>query len=1113
MKKGLLLLASVVAAALMPICVAAQDEAPVASPGYLDCNGSNRYMLIPNDETAFGIAADGARTISLKAKVAVNPGSYSLFSTRVRKSGNDTTGACIYTLISGSTKATSVSANFPSSSSWTAFHSNRWSEMTTDEGWVYLCWTYSATDETSHFYIIDEATEVDADGISDYDYTATHSTGVEMPSYCDPIVGANYTMSNSQWSVSNLTQFFNGAIDDVRMYDGFFSAEEVLADRSSEKPLEIEGKSVIAAYNFDEIEGATVKDISGNEHDGTLYNFPTYFIPVYYTVNITAPADDANGSFVVYNGEEVVEDGASLLEGTELKIVATPEFGYKLSTVKVNDEAIEANEDGEYVYTVAADATISVEFEAITYEAVNQTTTQTGRYITSVTLTDAKGNTGAVAGGGSTRNRKVYLDNTSTIVDINRGVDVNISVVGGGEWMHEYLFIDYNADGVFTPAIEDNKVTKDSELVSYNLYSSDNGNSWYNSLGVQNTAEKANYASINGPSPAFPAFKIPENIAPGKYRARFLLSWNTIDATGTNTFDGNTLGTNGGAIIDFVINVTLPTRTVSVANSNEELGAVAITDSEETSITTSDAVEVVAKPVDPAKFYNWTDGDGAEVSKDATYSYTGADDITLTANYGYEVSVDAKHATVTFADEEGNAIEGNIIPVGAKVVATVTPEDDMLFTSFAVADDEEAALSEDNTYEFTADKPYSISVVYTPKWDHADGNITSSYASSRYITSIKISDEKGNSYTVYGPGNDGAIRPVYSDQVDVVIETIAGQKLTFEPTGSGEWQQTYVYLDKNNDGLFTTDFDENGAVTEDSELLSSNGYRFDGTNWIDSKGEACASNRGDLYYNSAIPDVVIPADLPEGTYRMRYKGDWDCTDAYGNTASNNLIQANAGTIIDFTLKIRNSKHNVAVKSSNDNYGIAFISTEETKEIETDESATLIARATEPAEFMGWYDADDNLVSKDGEYAYDGIFDINYTAKFGFEITYSATDHGGIVVETDDEETVKSGDILLGDTYVLVLVEADSGYVVSSFTVNGYDTELDEDGVCELKMNNKYDVKVEFDTESGVESIAVAAQDTEAEYFDLTGARVNSKNLTPGIYIRRSAQKAQKVIIK
>jgi hypothetical protein len=163
--------------------------------------------------------------------------------------------------------------------------------------------------------------------------------------------------------------------------------------------------------------------------------------------------------------------------------------------------------------------------------------------------------------------------------------------------------------------------------------------------------------------------------------------------------------------------------------------------------------------------------------------------------------------------------------------------------------------------------------------------------------------------------------------------------------------------------------------------------------------------------------------------------------------------------------------------------------------------------------MGWYDADDNLVSKDGEYAYDGIFDINYTAKFGFEITYSATDHGGIVVETDDEETVKSGDILLGDTYVLVLVEADSGYVVSSFTVNGYDTELDEDGVCELKMNNKYDVKVEFDTESGVESIAVAAQDTEAEYFDLTGARVNSKNLTPGIYIRRSAQKAQKVIIK
>ena len=51
--------------------------------------------------------------------------------------------------------------------------------------------------------------------------------------------------------------------------------------------------------------------------------------------------------------------------------------------------------------------------------------------------------------------------------------------------------------------------------------------------------------------------------------------------------------------------------------------------------------------------------------------------------------------------------------------------------------------------------------------------------------------------------------------------------------------------------------------------------------------------------------------------------------------------------------------------------------------------------------------------------------------------------------------------------------------------------------------------------SGVENIAIEAAeaDTEAAYYNLQGVRVNNANLTPGIYIRRTASSATKVYVK
>ncbi|MDE6082138.1 MAG: hypothetical protein K2F70_07710, partial [Muribaculaceae bacterium] len=55
----------------------------------------------------------------------------------------------------------------------------------------------------------------------------------------------------------------------------------------------------------------------------------------------------------------------------------------------------------------------------------------------------------------------------------------------------------------------------------------------------------------------------------------------------------------------------------------------------------------------------------------------------------------------------------------------------------------------------------------------------------------------------------------------------------------------------------------------------------------------------------------------------------------------------------------------------------------------------------------------------------------------------------------------------------------------------------------------------LDITSGVENITVDVEEANGpvEFWNLQGVKVNSENLTPGIYIRRQGQKAEKVVIR
>ncbi len=61
---------------------------------------------------------------------------------------------------------------------------------------------------------------------------------------------------------------FYGKIDEIRIYNRPLEASEVAADK--EEPIQTPQQGPVAAYSFDEGEGGTLEDVTGNGHDGTI---------------------------------------------------------------------------------------------------------------------------------------------------------------------------------------------------------------------------------------------------------------------------------------------------------------------------------------------------------------------------------------------------------------------------------------------------------------------------------------------------------------------------------------------------------------------------------------------------------------------------------------------------------------------------------------------------------------------------------------------------------------------------------------------------------------------------------------------------------------------------
>ncbi len=167
----------------------------------------------------------------------------------------------------------------------------------------------------------------------------------------------------------------------------------------------------------------------------------------------------------------------------------------------------------------------------------------------------------------------------------------------------------------------------------------------------------------------------------------------------------------------------------------------------------------------------------------------------------------------------------------------------------------------------------------------------------RYTNSIGFSSPSDGAQTI-AVGQQSS-KLVYNERLDQSFKAKAGESITpsvaYTP---GTWMHTYIYLDCGKDGRFSFELNADNTIPEGSDVMSFSYYQA-----CNSLGETGLSNSNSV----APPAFTIPADLPNGFYRLRYKVDWNNIDAGGNNAEGNLITANGGVIVDTRLNIHGDK--------------------------------------------------------------------------------------------------------------------------------------------------------------------------------------------------------------
>ena len=218
----------------------------------LNLDGISTYMTVP-DHNDLDFSAGQNKTITCWIKTTTNTGTPRIFAKRTGASGNG------YEFWTGNgTNAGKFAMNMsgtgtPNNISTAGYSANSIADGT----WHHVALVMDASsNRTMYGYI---------DGVLANTGKTFTSVSSDFSNAVNFVVGATSDASNSyKWA---------GQVDNVRVWNKAMTALELQADMTA--VVNAPATDLLAAWNFDNITGTSVPDVSGNNHPGTLVGSPT----------------------------------------------------------------------------------------------------------------------------------------------------------------------------------------------------------------------------------------------------------------------------------------------------------------------------------------------------------------------------------------------------------------------------------------------------------------------------------------------------------------------------------------------------------------------------------------------------------------------------------------------------------------------------------------------------------------------------------------------------------------------------------------------------------------------------------------------------------------------
>ena len=466
-----------------------------------------------------------------------------------------------------------------------------------------------------------------------------------------------------------------------------------------------------------------------------------------YLYEVNAQSSPSEAGYVTINGNT---GSQYLKEGDNALFYAMPNSGYSFLNWTNGSTIVSTN--NPYTTTVNSSLTYTANFkQGLEYCYPTGNMQHSVRYLSNFTLTDGISEV-EVEDVQAAPKDEVYKDRTSSVLVTEPGSTLYFSKLNWhGEWMHGYVYIDYNCDGAFN-TISNALALNNGELVSYNYLSEKGASVGTNSRGevVSNSCDVL--------ADNMPSWVLPSDLAPGDYRLRFKIDWNDSDPCGS-VRQNNEIQINGGCICDITLRILAP-GTAPVATSKvtpQDAGIVQIVDDN----GRDGKVLLTAIANQGYVFDAWKVG-GAELSKENPYEASIVSDTEYEAVFRI-----AQQVNVSVTSNGGGTVEiSNSNPMeGTEVVLTATPENGNIFLNWTLDGE---IVSTENPYAVVVNGNAEYVANFGDKYQQLT-NLPTIYINTENGVGVTSKDDYVNAYvTVRGAENA-------EDNITEVLTEIKGR--------------------------------------------------------------------------------------------------------------------------------------------------------------------------------------------------------------------------------------------------------------------------------------------------------------------------------------------------